>query len=75
MSFDLSKKLLKKAVNQSLKLDKLKSINKLKLIRKGNVSKIYSVDCIFYTRFGKCKDQQSGCPYNHDPAKVAICTR
>ena len=67
-SIDVGKKLLKKAVKSSLRL------NQIKL--KRNTSKTYSVDCIFYARFGRCNNQDTGeCPYNHDPSKVAICTR
>ncbi|PKA63562.1 Zinc finger CCCH domain-containing protein 7 [Apostasia shenzhenica] len=31
--------------------------------------------CLFFTRFGKCKNSGGKCPYIHDPTKVAICTK
>nr|CAD1831754.1 unnamed protein product [Ananas comosus var. bracteatus] len=31
--------------------------------------------CQFFTRFGHCSKVGEKCPYIHDPAKVAICTR
>ncbi|XP_072963552.1 uncharacterized protein [Typha angustifolia] len=31
--------------------------------------------CQFFTRFGQCNKSDGKCPYIHDPAKVAICTR
>lgn len=31
--------------------------------------------CQFFTRFGKCNKSSGKCPYMHDPAKVAICTK
>ncbi|XP_051930134.1 zinc finger CCCH domain-containing protein 3 isoform X3 [Hippocampus zosterae] len=30
--------------------------------------------CMYYNRFGKC-NRGGGCPYIHDPDKVAVCTR
>lgn len=30
--------------------------------------------CMYYNRFGRCK-RGEGCPYIHDPEKVAVCTR
>jgi hypothetical protein len=31
--------------------------------------------CQFFTRFGECKKSGGNCPYIHDQAKVAICTK
>ncbi|PUZ59831.1 hypothetical protein GQ55_4G074800 [Panicum hallii var. hallii] len=31
--------------------------------------------CQFFTRFGECKKSGGKCPYIHDRAKVAICTK
>ncbi|XP_008811215.4 uncharacterized protein LOC103722434 isoform X2 [Phoenix dactylifera] len=31
--------------------------------------------CQFFTRFGKCNKNAGKCPFIHDPAKVAICTK
>jgi hypothetical protein len=31
--------------------------------------------CQFFTRFGECKKSGGNCPYIHDRAKVAICTK
>lgn len=31
--------------------------------------------CQFFTRFGECKKSGGRCPYIHDRAKVAICTK
>ncbi|KAK9096204.1 hypothetical protein Sjap_021701 [Stephania japonica] len=31
--------------------------------------------CQFFTRFGKCNKIGGKCPYIHDPAKVAVCTK
>nr|XP_029116510.1 LOW QUALITY PROTEIN: uncharacterized protein LOC105060998 [Elaeis guineensis] len=31
--------------------------------------------CQFFTRFGKCNKNGGKCPFIHDPAKVAICTK
>ncbi|XP_058089833.1 uncharacterized protein LOC131236574 isoform X2 [Magnolia sinica] len=31
--------------------------------------------CQFFTRFGKCNKDGGNCPYIHDPAKVAVCTK
>lgn len=30
--------------------------------------------CMYYNRFGRCS-RGEGCPYIHDPDKVAVCTR
>ncbi|CAI9115526.1 OLC1v1016443C2 [Oldenlandia corymbosa var. corymbosa] len=31
--------------------------------------------CQFFTRFGKCKQDDKKCPYIHDPSKIAVCTK
>ncbi|KAL5704520.1 hypothetical protein ACHQM5_022936 [Ranunculus cassubicifolius] len=31
--------------------------------------------CQFFTRFGKCNKGDGKCPYIHDPAKIAVCTK
>ncbi|OUZ99537.1 zinc finger protein [Macleaya cordata] len=31
--------------------------------------------CQFFTRFGKCNKDGGKCPYIHDPAKIAVCTK
>ncbi|KAF5208151.1 Zinc finger ccch domain-containing protein [Thalictrum thalictroides] len=31
--------------------------------------------CQFYTRFGKCNKGDGKCPYIHDRAKIAVCTK
>ncbi|KAG0491374.1 hypothetical protein HPP92_004772 [Vanilla planifolia] len=31
--------------------------------------------CLFFTRFGKCKNFGGKCPFLHDTSKVAICTK
>ncbi len=29
--------------------------------------------CLFFNRFGRCEKGEAGCPYLHDPEKVAVC--
>lgn len=31
--------------------------------------------CLFFNRFGRCDKMGKGCPYAHDPSKVAVCRR
>uniref|UniRef100_T1J249 Zinc finger CCCH domain-containing protein 3 n=1 Tax=Strigamia maritima TaxID=126957 RepID=T1J249_STRMM len=52
-----------------------RSINRSihRLVAAKKKSKQY---CLFYSRFGKCSKKDLGtCPYQHDPDKVAVCTR
>nr|XP_045600865.1 uncharacterized protein LOC123759687 isoform X2 [Procambarus clarkii] len=55
---------------------KQRSMITLSQRHKKGVLQIRNEHCIFFNRFGRCsKKDRGGCPYIHDPKRVAVCTR
>ncbi|CEO97340.1 hypothetical protein PBRA_000686 [Plasmodiophora brassicae] len=44
----------------------------LQVLRRKKIDKRSKQPCMFYCRFGNCKDGDK-CPYEHDRSKVAVC--
>lgn len=50
------------------------SLNRLRKKTKQKLSTNNQKYCMYFCRFGRCNNE-SVCPYKHDPDKIVICTR
>ncbi|KAL7643356.1 UNVERIFIED_CONTAM: hypothetical protein RMT77_006648 [Armadillidium vulgare] len=56
---------------------KLESGTLIEIVRRKKLAHFKRVNdfCFFYNKYGKCKKENKGCPFIHDPSRIAICTR